>query len=341
MALKGKKVSFDKVIAMVDEMVGILGQEQKDDDAKKEYCESELDKTEDELKQEKLKGSDLGKAAEENKGSIASLADEIVALETGVQKLDKEVAEATENRKAENAEFKETLAANTAAVDLLGLAKNRLNKFYNPKLYKAPPKRELSEEDRIAVSMGGTAPPTPAPGGIAGTGISAVQEGADPGPAPETGSYEKSSEESTGVIGMMDMLIADVEKDNTEMEVEEKNAQEEYEQFMADSKAKRTADLKSVEAKEGAKAEAEAIKEKLAEEIKASLAAEMATAEILGALHKECDWLLENFDSRKEARASEVEALKKAKAVLSGADYSFIQESRRVVRRHMRGGLIM
>jgi len=336
LALKGKKVSFDKVIGMIDEMVGILGSEQKDDDAKKEYCEAEMDKTEDELKELKLKGSDIAKAIEENKGNIATLADEIVALETGVKKLDKEVAEATENRKAENAEFKETLAGNTAAVDLLGMAKNRLNKFYNPKLYKAPPKRELSEEDRIAVNFGGTAPPTPAPGGIAGTGITALAQ-ADPGPAPETGEYKKSGEESNGVIAMMDMLIADVEKENTEMEVEEKNAQEEYEQFMSDSAAKRSADLKSVEEKEGAKAEAEGIKEKLAGESKATLESEMATAEILGALHKECDWLLQNFDVRKEARASEVEALKKAKAVLSGADYSFIQQ--RVVRRHMRGGI--
>merc|ERR1719213_1366812 len=42
-------------------------------------------------------------------------------------------------------------------------------------------------------------------------------------------------------------------------------------------------------------------------------------------LHGSCDFLLENFDIRKEARASEIDALKKAKAVLSGADYSFMQ----------------
>lgn len=36
--------------------------------------------------------------------------------------------------------------------------------------YKAAPKVELSAEERILVSEGGTASPTPAPGGIAGTG---------------------------------------------------------------------------------------------------------------------------------------------------------------------------
>jgi len=42
-------------------------------------------------------------------------------------------------------------------------------------------------------------------------------------------------------------------------------------------------------------------------------------------LHLECDWLLANFQARKDARAGEVESLKNAKAVLSGADYSLLQ----------------
>merc|ERR1719218_379950 len=81
------------------------------------------------------------------------------------------VAEATEQRKAENAYFTELMAQDSAAKDLIGVAKNKLNKFYNPKLYVPPPKQELSAEDQIVVNMGGTAPPTPAPGGIAGTGV--------------------------------------------------------------------------------------------------------------------------------------------------------------------------
>merc|ERR1712159_791248 len=55
----------------------------------------------------------------------------------------------------------------------------------------------------------------------------------------------------------------------------------------------------------------------------------MATMEFLKGLHADCDWLLQNFDVRKEARAGEVEALKKAKAVLSGADFSLLQISSR------------
>merc|ERR1719400_1580376 len=115
--------------------------------------------------------SDLETAIESAQEDIAKLAEEIDVLKAAIKELDKNVMEATEQRKEENEDFKDLMASDTAAKELMKFAKNRLNKFYNPKLYKAPPKAELSREDRIAVNMGGTAPPTAAPGGIAGTGI--------------------------------------------------------------------------------------------------------------------------------------------------------------------------
>merc|ERR1719316_1685786 len=174
LALKGKKVSFDKVLAMVDDMVALLKKEQVDDDDKKAYCEKLIDQTEDKVKELELSISDLTKAITDAKETIATLAEEIKALEDGIKALDKQVAEATEQRKEEHAESVETLTNDNAAKDLIGIAKNRMNKFYNPKMYKAPPKRELSEEERITVNMGGTLAPTAAPGGIAGTGVTAA-----------------------------------------------------------------------------------------------------------------------------------------------------------------------
>merc|ERR1719387_2477364 len=137
------------------------------------------------------------------------------------------------------------MTSDAAAKELIGFAKNRMNKFYNPKLYKAPPKRELSAEDRIAVNMGGTMAPTNPPGGIAGTGIGLAQEAAAPPPPPETfGAYAKKGEESGGVIAMMDGLIAELSKEITEAETEEKNAQADYEKLMSDSAQKRADDSK-------------------------------------------------------------------------------------------------
>jgi septal ring factor EnvC (AmiA/AmiB activator) len=286
----------------------------------------ELDKAEDKKKELDLDISDLDKAIADAKETIATLASEIEALEDGIKKLDKAVAEATETRKEEHDDYVETLAANTAAKDILDFAKNRLNKFYNPKLYKAPPKRELSEEDQITVSMGGTLAPTAAPGGIAGTGIGLAQTGVAPPPPPEANlAYKKSGESSNGVIAMIDLLIADIDKDNQIMEVEEKDAQKDYETFMEDSSEKRALDSKAITDKEAAKAETETQLQADEDTKKSKTFEAMETAKYIGGLHEDCDWLLKYHEERKAARSGEIDALGKAKAVLSGADYSLLQ----------------
>jgi len=329
LALKGRKVSFEKVVGMIDDMVALLKKEQGDDDSKKAYCEDLIDKTEDKVKELELTVSDLSKSVADSKEGIATLADELQALADGIKALDKQVAEATEQRKEEHAESVEVLTNDNAAKELIGMAKNRMNKFYNPKQYKAPPAREMSEEERIAVNMGGTLAPTEAPGGIAGTGITgAAMAQVAPPPPPETArAYKKKSGESGGVIAMMDLMIADLDKEIQETEVEEKNAQEEYEQLMKDSGAKRAQDAKSIEEKESTKADLEAKLLADQKEKKSTMKEAMATHEFLADVHKDCDWLLSNFDTRKEARAGEIDAMTKAKAVLSGADYSLVQMS--------------
>merc|ERR1719305_232205 len=333
LALKGKKVSMEKVIKMVDDMVVLLGEEQEADEAKKEQCEKDIDETEDKHKQLNVEIADLEKATEETKESIATLGDEIAALTQGIKNLDKQVAEATETRKEEHEDYVVELAANNAAVELLGFAKNRLHKFYNPKMYKAAPKRELTEEERVTLNMGGTLAPTEAPGGIAGTGVTVLAQGAPP-PPPETfGAYSKKSEESNGVIAMIDALVGDLEKEIQEMEFEEKDAQEEYEEFIDDSANKRATDSKSLTDKEAAKADSEANLIKLEDETKAKMTENMNVMESLKDIHLDCDWLLQNFDTRKEARTGEIDALKKAKAVLSGADFSLLQTAH--VHRHI------
>merc|ERR1711920_1073978 len=99
-------------------------------------------------------------------------------------------------------------------------------------------------------------------GGIAGTGVVAlVQVRAHdnrvaPPPPPETwDAYTKKGEEHTGVVEMINMLKADLAKEIAETEVNEKEAQAEYETFMSDSAAKRAESTKSIAMKEAAKAD--------------------------------------------------------------------------------------
>jgi len=343
LALNGKAIGFDKIVKMIDELVVLLKTEQVDDDKKKDDCAAEFDVQDDKKKGLETDISDSEAAIAKAEDSIATLTEELKALEDGIKALDKSVAEATEQRKEQNEDYKELMAQDGAAVEILGFAKNRLNKFYNPKLYVPPPKRELSEEDKIATAFGGTAAPTPAPGGIAGTGVTAfaqVQAHSQldnqeaPPPPPETfGPYTKKSEANNGVIAMMDLLIKDLEKEMTTAEADEKNAQANYEQTMEDAAAKRAEDSKTMSDKQAAKADAEAALEGHNEDKTSATTALGGVMETISALHAECDWLVQYYDARKAARAAEVESLSNARAVLSGADYSLVQTG----VRHLRG----
>merc|ERR1719442_204567 len=95
---------------------------------------------------------------------------------------------------------------------------------------------------------------------------------------------------------------------------------------MKDSAEKRAQDSKSLADKEATLADMQASLEKNTE-AKACTTKELgATLQYIQSLHNECDWLLQYFEVRKEARASEIDALGNSKAVLSGADYSFVQK---------------
>jgi chromosome segregation ATPase len=307
LAVQGKTAGFEKVIALIDEMMANLKTEQADDDNKLEYCEAEIDKSEDQKKELERAIEVSSTAIEELEGAIATWTTEISDLKAGIAALDKSVAEATKLRKEQNSEYQQLMEEQKAAKEILLFAKNRLNKFYNPKLYKPPVELAQVRAHRTD-SDSGAAPPPP----------------------PETfGAYTKKSEETNGVIAMIDKLVMDTDVTMKEAETEEKDAQEDYEKLMSDAGDKRATDSKALTDKEAAKAEGE---ESLQVETgkKTDLETErMETMQILMNLHSECDWLTKYYDVRKAARADEVDALSKAKDVLNGADYSLLQTVRR------------
>jgi len=299
LALKGKKIGFEKVISMIDEMVATMKAEQEEDDAKKEYCAREMDMADDKKRGLERTVSDLETAIENAHEDIAKLGEEIEVLTAGIKELDKKVGEATEQRKKENEDFKELKASDTAAKELLAFAKDRLNKFYNPNMVKA----------------------------------ALAQESAPPPPPEAFDAYSKKSEDSMGVIAMIDTLVMDLEKEMVEADTEEKNSQADYETCMRDSAEKRTKDSKLLGEKEGTKAELESDLETNTDDKAAATKELMSTMGYISQLHNECDFLVKYYDVRKEARMSEIDAMGKAKDVLSGADYSFLQtRSRKVLR---------
>merc|ERR1719378_510690 len=130
-----------------------------------------------------------------------------------------------------------------------------------------------------------------------------MQSGAAPPPPPEANlAYQKKGEESNGVIRLIDMIINDVEKENQVMELEEKQAQKDYERLMDLSGKKRAEDSKSMTDKEGALADTTEELVTSKENLKNKKFELMNTVKLLAETHAECDWLIKYYDARKEAR---------------------------------------
>merc|ERR1719316_150435 len=93
--------------------------------------------------------SSLESLAAKLSDEMEMLVEDMKTLSAGVAELDKSVAVATEQRKEEHAAYTENLALTETAVALIEKAKMRLLKFYQPTLYKAPPKVEMTMEEKI------------------------------------------------------------------------------------------------------------------------------------------------------------------------------------------------
>ena len=333
LALRGKKAGFEKVLKMIDEMSVVLDKEQEDDNAKKEWCGAEFDKTDDAIKEQTRVKGQLEAQIAEAQDALKALAEEIEALSDGISALDRQVADATANRKEAHSDYVTEKANNNAALNLLGVAKNRMNKFYNPAMHKAPQTPVPTEEQRQYFAATGEIPPelTPAPEAYVGkesfVQIRSSNAGAPPPPPAAIKAFKKQGGAQGGVMGMMDSIINDVKSEMQANDAEEKAAQKEYEGMMADAAKKRADDSETMTNKETAKADTEEELEGLKHKHSAKSEELVNTKRVLADTHGQCDWLLENFDSRKAARADEKEALSKGKAVLSGADYSFVQQT--------------
>merc|ERR1712151_605094 len=149
------------------------------------------------------------------------------------------------------------------------------------------------------------------------------------GPPPPSGfeAYKKNAA-APGVMGMISQIISDAKAMEAEAIRSEEDAQKAYEDFVKDTNASIEAKSREIveKSQQRAKAEEELVETK---EAKEAVMLELEQLSNYNAqLHQSCDFVLKNFDLRQTARDEEVEALKQAKAILSGAKFEeFLQSA--------------
>jgi len=146
-----------------------------------------------------------------------------------------------------------------------------------------------------------------------------------PEPPAGFGEYKKSSS-SAGVMDLIKNIVADAKAMEDETTRDEENAQKAYEDFVVKSNDSIEAKKRDFTTKTEEKASAEAdLLEAKENRDKAVLELEQLS-NMNAQLHSSCDFILKNFDLRQTARDEEVQALRQAKDILSGAKFAdFLQ----------------
>lgn len=310
---------FAAVKTMITDMMTTLKKEQKDDLKHKEWCEAEFDKTGDKKKETEENIESLGHKATDLEESISTVEGEIATLTKEISDLDTSVAEATAQRKKESAEFTQTMAELSAAVSLLEKAKDKLSSIYAPTMFA---QQQKSNQEDPSFSFLGLSFLQ-----MRSKTTSMSDDQAAPPPPPETAAgYQKKTGAGMSIMSMLDGLINDSKSQQQSLKHEEEDSQKDYEELMAESQESRENKAKSISDKESERV-------RLMEELNTTkqsttdAKAELkAVRDNIGSLHQSCDFLMENFDVRKEARTSELEGLSQGLAVLNGANFSLAQK---------------
>ena len=291
LAYRVKLDAFTRVKKAIDDMVAQLLKEKADEIKHKDFCVDEFNTNQLQTEKKEREKKDLIALIADLEAQIDGLAKAIDTLKSEIAEMQVQLKRAGEDREKQNKEFQTTVADQRATQKLLKAALSVLQDFYGKK-----------------------------------NGAALVQQ--EPvGPPPPPGFKEyKNNAASGGVMSMIEQIISDAKAMEAEAIRSEEDAQKAYEDFVKETNNSIEAKSRDIinKSEEKSKKEGELVD---AKKDKDAAVLELEQLSNYNAeLHQSCDFVLKNFDLRQTARDEEVEALRQAKAILSGAKFEeFLQ----------------
>jgi len=294
LAVQVRLDAFTRVKKAIDDMIAQLLKEKEDEIKHKDFCVDEFNKNQLETENKDREKFDLIAKIEDLDMSIKQLTDAIETLKAEIAEMQVQLKRAGEDREKQNKEFQMTVADQRATQKLLHAALTMLKGFYDKK---------------------------------AAASLMQRQEPVGPPPPPGFKEYQNNAA-AGGVMGMIQQIINDAKAMEAEAIRSEEDAQKAYEDFVKETNSSIEEKSKDIvnKSEEKAKAEGDLVQ---AQAEKESVMLELEQLSNYNAqLHQSCDFVTKNFEIRQTARDEEIEALKQAKAILSGADFqAFLQSA--------------
>jgi len=289
LAVQVRLDAFTKVKKAIDDMIAALMKEKADEIKHKDFCVDEFNKNQlDTERKEREKASLIAKT-EDLEMQIDGLKKALDTLASEIKESQIQMKRAGEDREKQNRDFQMVVADQRATVALLAKAKASMEEFYG--------KQALVQEPV--------------------------------GPPPPAGFDEyKKNEQSGGVMGMMQSIIDDAKSMEAEAIRDEEDAQKAYEELVKETNASVEQKTKDIVNKQQTKAKCESDLVEAKEGTESAVTELEQLSNYNAELHQSCDFVMKNFEIRQTARDEEVEALKQAKAILSGAKFEeFLQSA--------------
>jgi chromosome segregation ATPase len=284
-AIKVQLDAFVRVKKAIDDMITQLLAEKKDEIKHKDFCVEEFNTNQLQTERKEREKQDLLALIEDLNLTIKTLSAEIDTLKSEIAELNTELKRAGEDREKQNKEFQQVVADQRASQKLLTAALDILKGFY--------------EKEEALLQQQKTQGPPPPPG---------FKE------------YKKSGA-AGGVMGMIQEIINDAKKMEADATRAEAEAQAAYEELVKDTNASIEEKTKSQVNKTEERAKAEENLQQAITDKEAALLELEELSNYNAELHQNCDFIMKNFEIRQTARDEEIEALKQAKSILSGAKF--------------------
>jgi hypothetical protein len=281
---------FDQIKNMIQKMIFHLMDEQKNEDEHKHWCDKEITNTELMIKEKTEKSNDAD-------STITQLAEKIQSLKNGIEEnqafiatTEDEIASRTEDRAADKKENEATIADAEDAQTAIAQAIAVLRTFY----------KESGEVAKEAWE-------------------SFVQLKAEP--EPELWKEEKytGTEGGAAVIGMLENCATDFAKMESQARADETAHQDEFDTFLTQAQMDKAARTKDTEMKEARKGRFEDKKSAKVESLDHTSKELEGTQQYRKDLEHACEDGDSSYADRKDARASEITALREAQGILDKA----------------------
>jgi hypothetical protein len=298
---------FAKVKKMIKDMIVKLMEEANEEADHNSYCTSELAANKLTRENKASEAEALAAQSDELESEIAQLSDEISALSDAVAESRGQQAESSKVRAEEKAANAKTVADAKEAQDAVEQAITMLRDFYASAAGGAASLLQGAAKGRAA-SSGAAAQKANKAKAMAATGRRA------------TAPYGGMQDSTGGVLGMLDVILSDFARLETETSLAEEQGDRAHEKFMAESTQDVAVKETTMKHKQEKKQDAQSSLLATKKQFDLTQSELSAAQDYYDKLKADCLDRGLTYDNRKQQREEEIQSLKEAVRLLNQQD---------------------